>query len=311
MQAQQSMPVCGCMQPYRHMSWSTAHTWYLQPWCWQRLMSACLLFACCAILVLRTSACLAHTHHTGTHAVRLAWEALLFLQPGLWKSDSGKALLVQLLAARLEAAAFATVATDAERKRLVKMKASADGHGIRYSLQATGRSAAFQVPIQCVEFATTSSSSTAAWPWAADMEASSTPVMAQGLGLGPCLSAGNSGCQQLAEAMIGMLGVEGDERNFIMMRAVPGAAGGMAVAEPPPPLPADPAAGSSQAGCEGGEGSGPTGRGLSVSSLTPEQKAARLAELVEERVEQQLTLQRLMGKGNGTDGQGKKRSKVT
>ncbi|GFH06329.1 hypothetical protein HaLaN_00940 [Haematococcus lacustris] len=104
---------------------------------------------------------------------------------------------------------------------------------------------------------------------------------------------------------------EGDERNFIMMRAVPGAAGGMAVAEPPPPLPADPAAGSSQAGCEGGEGSGPTGRGLSVSSLTPEQKAARLAELVEERVEQLLTLQRLMGKGKGTDGQGKKRSKVT
>ncbi|KAJ9534338.1 hypothetical protein QJQ45_016034 [Haematococcus lacustris] len=156
--------------------------------------------------------------------VRLAWEALLFLQPGLWKSDSGKALLVQLLAARLEAAAFATVATDAERKRLVKMK--------------------------------------------------------------------------------------GDERNFIMMRAVPGAAGGMAVAEPPPPLPADSAAGSSQAGCEGGEGSGPTGRGLSVSSLTPEQKAARLAELVEERVEQLLTLQRLMGKGNGTDCQGKKRSKA-
>ncbi|GFH06326.1 hypothetical protein HaLaN_00936 [Haematococcus lacustris] len=141
---------------------------------------------------------------------------------GLWKSDSGKALLVQLLAARLEAAAFATVATDAERKRLVKMK--------------------------------------------------------------------------------------GDERNFIMMRAVPGAAGGMAVAEPPPPLPAGPAAGSSQAGCEGGEGSGPTGRGLSVSSLTPEQKAARLAELVEERVEQLLTLQRLMGKG--TDCQGKKRSKA-
>ncbi|GFH08542.1 histone domain-containing protein [Haematococcus lacustris] len=90
----------------------------------------------------------------------------------LWESDSGKALLVQLLAARLEAAAFATVATDAERKRLVKMK--------------------------------------------------------------------------------------GDDRNSIMMRAVPGAAGGMAVAEPPPPLPADPAAGSSQAGCEGGEGSGPT-----------------------------------------------------
>ncbi|GFH06325.1 hypothetical protein HaLaN_00935 [Haematococcus lacustris] len=38
--------------------------------------------------------------------------------------------------------------------------------------------------LQCVEFATTSSSSTAAWPWAADMEASSDPSDGAGAGAG-------------------------------------------------------------------------------------------------------------------------------
>jgi hypothetical protein len=53
---------------------------------------------------------------------RIAWEALLFLQPGLWEDPRGRAALQHLVSARLEAAAFAHVGNDAERKRIVPLK---------------------------------------------------------------------------------------------------------------------------------------------------------------------------------------------
>ncbi len=61
---------------------------------------------------------------------RLVWEALLFLQPGLWESPQGRQALEALVRARLEAANFAHGAAEADRKLLVSARALRGGERV-------------------------------------------------------------------------------------------------------------------------------------------------------------------------------------